>query len=151
MFELKPISTAAIPRAVAKAERYRLLNEPQEAESICRDVLRVDEDNQEVLTMLLLALTCGLFLIFLGFGLMLVGASLGAGIALRVRRFRGHKLTALFLALLMLPWSLLMLFTVFRLLEHHPIVIAATSPIVLLAVPALVARGSVLLIRTHHI
>ena len=42
MFELKPISTAAIPRAVAKAERYRLLNEPQEAESICRDVLRVD-------------------------------------------------------------------------------------------------------------
>ena len=57
MFELKPISTAAIPRAVAKAERYRLLNEPQEAESICRDVLRVDQDNQEVLTMLLLALT----------------------------------------------------------------------------------------------
>ena len=57
MFELKPISTAAIPRAVAKAERYRLLNEPQEAESICRDVLRVDKDNQEVLTMLLLALT----------------------------------------------------------------------------------------------
>jgi hypothetical protein len=57
MFELKPISTAAIPRAIAKAERYRLLNEPQEAESICRDILRVDEGNQEVLTMLLLALT----------------------------------------------------------------------------------------------
>ena len=57
MFELKPISTAAIPRAVAKAERYRLLNEPQEAESICRDILRVEDDNQEVLTMLLLALT----------------------------------------------------------------------------------------------
>jgi len=50
-------AVAAIPRAIAKAERYRLLNEPQEAESICRDILRVDADNQEVLTMLLLALT----------------------------------------------------------------------------------------------
>jgi len=29
MFELKPISSAGIPRAIAKAERYRLLNEPQ--------------------------------------------------------------------------------------------------------------------------
>jgi len=57
MFELKPISRAAIPRAIAKAERYRLLNEPQEAESICRDILRVDSENQEVLVMLLLALT----------------------------------------------------------------------------------------------
>lgn len=57
MFELKPIHSTAIPRALAKAERYRLLNEPQEAESICRDILRVDGDNQEALTMLLLALT----------------------------------------------------------------------------------------------
>jgi hypothetical protein len=76
---------------------------------------------------------------------------LGAGIALRVRRFRGHKLTAVFLALLMLPWSLLMLVTVFQLLDNHPIVAAATSPVLLLAVPAVLARGSVLLIRTHHI
>jgi hypothetical protein len=57
MFELKPISSQGIPRAIAKAERYRLLNEAQEAESICRDILRVDADNQEVLTMLLLAIT----------------------------------------------------------------------------------------------
>jgi hypothetical protein len=91
------------------------------------------------------------FLVFLGFVLMLIGASLGAGIALRIRRFRGHKLTAVFLALLMLPWSLLMLLTVFRLLDNHPIVLAATSPVLLLAVPAVLARGSVLLIRTHHI
>ena len=76
---------------------------------------------------------------------------MGAGIALRIRRFRGHKLTAVFLALLMLPWSLLMLLTVFRLLDNHPIVLAATSPVLLLAVPAVLARGSVLLIRTHHI
>ena len=54
MFELKPISSAGVPRAIAKAERYRLLNEPEEAESICLDILRVDADNQEVLVMLLL-------------------------------------------------------------------------------------------------
>src|SRR5262249_16186461 len=92
-----------------------------------------------------------LFLIFLGFGLMLVGASLGAAIALRIRRFRGHKLTGLFLAILMPLWSLLMLLTVFRLLDNHAIIAAAISPVVLLAVPAVLARGSVLLIRTHHI
>jgi hypothetical protein len=90
-------------------------------------------------------------LVLLGFGLMLVGASLGSAIALRIRRFRGHKLTGLFLAILMLPWTLLMVLTVFQLLDHHPIVLAAISPFVLLAVPAVLARGSVLLIRTHHI
>jgi hypothetical protein len=57
MFELKPISREAIPEALAKAERYRLLNEPAQAESICEDVLRVDPDNQEALVMLLLAQT----------------------------------------------------------------------------------------------
>jgi hypothetical protein len=56
-FELKAISPEAVARALAKAERYRLLNEPGEAESICRDVLQVEMDNQEALTMLLLALT----------------------------------------------------------------------------------------------
>jgi uncharacterized membrane protein YhaH (DUF805 family) len=82
---------------------------------------------------------------------MLVGASLGAAIALRIRRFRGHKLTGAFVALLMPLWSLLMVLTVFRLLDNHPIVLAAASPLLLLAVPAVLARGSVLLIRTHHI
>ena len=48
MFELKPLSESAIPRAMAKAERYRLLNEPQEADSICRDILSADPDNQEI-------------------------------------------------------------------------------------------------------
>jgi hypothetical protein len=57
MFELKPLSESAIPRAMAKAERYRLLNEPQEADSICRDILSANPDNQEVLVMLLLAIT----------------------------------------------------------------------------------------------
>jgi tetratricopeptide (TPR) repeat protein len=57
MFELKPLSREAIPRALEKAERYRLLNEPGQAESICLDMLRIDPDNQQALVMLLLALT----------------------------------------------------------------------------------------------
>ena len=83
--------------------------------------------------------------------LMWVGATLGSGIALRIRRFRGHKLTATFLAILMVPWTILMLATVFRLLDNHLVVAAALSPILLVAVPAVLARGSVLLIRTHHL
>jgi hypothetical protein len=89
--------------------------------------------------------------LFVGYVLMLVGASLGAGIALRIRRFRGSKLTATFLGLSFVPWTLLVFFTVFRLLDNHPIVIAAISPVLLVAVPAVLARGGVLLIRTHHI
>ena len=40
MFALKPLSHDAIPAALERAERYRLLNEPIDAESICEDVLR---------------------------------------------------------------------------------------------------------------
>jgi hypothetical protein len=57
MFELKRLSTAAIPAALAKAERYRLLNEPEEAQSICEDVLHADPDNFEAVRTLILALT----------------------------------------------------------------------------------------------
>ena len=57
MRQLKPISSEAIPRALSKAERYRLLNEPQEAESICLDILATQPDNQQALVMLLLATT----------------------------------------------------------------------------------------------
>ena len=57
MKELKPLSKDAVPAAFEKAVHYRLLNEPTEAESICRDILRVDPDNQEALVHLLLSLT----------------------------------------------------------------------------------------------
>jgi hypothetical protein len=57
MLELKQISKRAIPRALAKAERYRLLNEPHEAESICRDVMRAEPGNQAAAVALVLALT----------------------------------------------------------------------------------------------
>jgi len=56
-FELKPISRDAVPEALQKVERYRLLNEPEQAESICHDVLAVAPDNQQAVAMLLLAIT----------------------------------------------------------------------------------------------
>ena len=57
MFELRPLSASAIPAALAKAERYRLLNESGQAESICQDVIAVDPDNQDALAMMILAIT----------------------------------------------------------------------------------------------
>ena len=42
MFQLKPISKESIPAAIEKAERYRLLDEPNLAESICLDILEAD-------------------------------------------------------------------------------------------------------------
>lgn len=55
MAELKKLSADAIPGALEKAERYRLLNEPAEAESICLDILATEPENQRALIMLLLA------------------------------------------------------------------------------------------------
>jgi hypothetical protein len=57
MHTLKSISPAAVPAALEKALRYRLLNEPLEAESVCLDILRVDPANQEAHVTLLLART----------------------------------------------------------------------------------------------
>jgi hypothetical protein len=57
MFELKPLSQEAVAGALAKAERYRLLNEPEEAESICQDILAIDPAHQPALIMLILAIT----------------------------------------------------------------------------------------------
>jgi hypothetical protein len=57
MPELKRISKEAIPRAIQKAERYRLLNQSWATESICLDILDVDPANQQAIVMLILALT----------------------------------------------------------------------------------------------
>jgi hypothetical protein len=56
-FQLKTITSDGIPSALEKAERYRLLNDPAQAESICRDILAVDAGNQEALRALILTLT----------------------------------------------------------------------------------------------
>src|SRR5262245_66483086 len=55
--QLKPISRESIPEAVSKAELYRNLNEPGEAESICRDILAADPQNQTALRLLGLSIT----------------------------------------------------------------------------------------------
>ncbi|MEX1258583.1 MAG: hypothetical protein WEG36_13290 [Gemmatimonadota bacterium] len=57
MFQLKSLTREGIAPALRKVDRYRLLNEPWRAESICRDVLEIDPENQEALIALLLSLT----------------------------------------------------------------------------------------------
>lgn len=59
MRDLKPIrvSPSAIPGALAKAHQYRLLQEPEQAESICLDILEVDAEHHDALVLLILALT----------------------------------------------------------------------------------------------
>lgn len=56
-YKLKRISPAGIAEAIAKAELYRSLNEPEEAESICRDILAIEPQHQLALRLLGLALT----------------------------------------------------------------------------------------------
>src|SRR5882724_918834 len=57
MFELKQLSHDAVPAALEKANRYRLLNEPGAAESIYLDILVVEPDNQEALKNIVLAMS----------------------------------------------------------------------------------------------
>lgn len=57
MFQLKPISRQGIPEALEKAERYRLLNEPLLAESICLDILAIEPNNTTAIVTMLLAIT----------------------------------------------------------------------------------------------
>ncbi len=59
MYQLKPISRESIPVALEKAERYRLLNEPGLAQSICLDILDADPQNPKAIIILLLAITDG--------------------------------------------------------------------------------------------
>lgn len=57
MYTLKRISQSGVPAALQKAERYRLLNDSAAAESICRDIVEVEPDNQQALIVLLLSIT----------------------------------------------------------------------------------------------
>ena len=56
-YKLKSISNAGIAEATAKVELYRYLNEPEEAESICRDILAIDPQHQLALRLLGLSMT----------------------------------------------------------------------------------------------
>ncbi len=55
--EFKTISKSSIPEALAKVQHYRYLNQAEEAESICRDILAADAENQMALRQLGLAIT----------------------------------------------------------------------------------------------
>jgi tetratricopeptide (TPR) repeat protein len=55
--QLKTISKSGIAEALAKIQHYRYLNQAEEAESICRDVLAVDPENQMALRLLGLTMT----------------------------------------------------------------------------------------------
>ena len=57
MFELKPLSKDAIPKAIDRAKQYRQLNQPWHAESICRDVQAIEPENQQNLIILFLSIT----------------------------------------------------------------------------------------------
>ena len=56
-FEPKKLSSDGIARALERVERYRLMNQPAVAESICYDILSTDPDNQHAIRGLLLSLT----------------------------------------------------------------------------------------------
>src|SRR6476646_12112750 len=57
MFELKPLHNDAVPAALEKANRYRLLNEPGAAESIYLDILAIEPDNEDALEGIVLAMS----------------------------------------------------------------------------------------------
>jgi tetratricopeptide (TPR) repeat protein len=55
--KLKTISKDGISEALSKVDLYRYLNEAEEAESICHDILAADPENQLALRMLGLTIT----------------------------------------------------------------------------------------------
>jgi hypothetical protein len=57
MKKIKSITHEGLALALEKAERYRLLNEPSEAESICRDILELEPDNQKAIVLQILTLS----------------------------------------------------------------------------------------------
>jgi len=57
MYELKRLPGNSVEQALIKADHYRELNQPEEAESICRDVLAVRANHDGALKLLGLALT----------------------------------------------------------------------------------------------
>lgn len=55
-FELKRLSPDAVDAALERALHYRYLNQPQLAESICRDVLDLDPEHPRANVMLVMSL-----------------------------------------------------------------------------------------------
>ncbi len=59
MRDMKPmrITFATIPRALEQARQFRMLQEPEQAESICLDILEIDSRHHDALILLILAVT----------------------------------------------------------------------------------------------
>jgi hypothetical protein len=91
-----------------------------------------------------------LFAILFGLILLWIGSVIGAWLGLRIRRYLGSKTTALFLAVLMVPWTIAM-FALLNALNASLLVTLIIAPILLTAVPGVIARAAVLLIRTRHL
>lgn len=87
----------------------------------------------------------------LGLILLWIGSVIGVWLSLRIRRYLGSKLTALFLAVLMIPWTIAMLALINAIDFDNLIVLLIVAPILLTSVPGVIARGAVLLIRTRHL
>lgn len=54
---LRTIHPGAVAAALEKARQYRRLNEPEQAESICLDILAIEPENLDALKTLIMALT----------------------------------------------------------------------------------------------
>jgi hypothetical protein len=90
------------------------------------------------------------FAVLFGLFLLWIGATIGTYVGLRVHRYLGSKRTALFVFVLYVPWTILML-SLLNVINLSLPVALSVAPILLLIVPALLARGALLLIKTHHI
>src|SRR5277367_2850289 len=55
--QLKSISKSGIEEAISKVSHYRALNQAEEAESICRDILAVEPEHQMAKRLLALSIT----------------------------------------------------------------------------------------------
>lgn len=91
-----------------------------------------------------------IFAVLFGLVLLWIGAVIGTWVGLRIRRYLGAKTTALFLAVLMIPWTIAML-ALLGWLDLGLTAAIIVAPILLTSVPAVIARGAVLLIRTKHL
>ena len=90
------------------------------------------------------------FAVLFGLALLWIGAVAGTWVGLRIRRYLGAKTTALFLAVLMIPWTVAML-ALLGWLNLGLTASISVAPILLTSLPAVIARGAVLLIRTKHL
>ncbi len=57
MLPLKSLHPKAINASLEKARHYRLLNDPENAESICRDIIELEPNHQGAIVTLILSLT----------------------------------------------------------------------------------------------